>query len=97
MPRKNKSSAKKTVTPEEARDRMYNYWDNVVYKHDGENWDDASKTARTLLERLDDPNSIFHDDEFLHKIIDDMENDKKVKNTRFISKEGEGDEQEKNP
>jgi len=65
------------------RERMYTYWDGVFQE------DTDSRTAKGLLQCIDDPQSLFHNDEFLHKLIDDMEKDKKVKNTRHISEDRE--------
>ena len=73
--------ARKKPDPERVRNRMFAYWDRVFDE------DVESLTARTLLERTEDPQSIFHDEEFLNQLIDDMERDKKVKNTRHIVRE----------
>ena len=62
--------------PEDARRTMHQYW-NRVYSDDMD-----SKTARRYLKQLEDPESLFHNDKYLHELVDDMEKDKKVKNTR---------------
>ncbi len=76
MPRKRRSS-----DPDRARARMYSYWDRVFSE------DEDSQTARALIERTADPQSLFHDEEFLNRFVDDMEREKKVKSTRHIVKE----------
>jgi hypothetical protein len=60
---------------------MYSYWDRVFSE------DEDSQTARVLIERTSDPQSLFHDEEFLNRFVDDMEREKKVKSTRHIVKE----------
>ena len=69
---------RKTVKErEEIRARMYGYW-NEFYKQDTE-----SKTARVFLERLEDPESLFNNEEWLQKTIDEIEAERGVKNSRW--------------
>jgi len=58
------------------RDRMLSYWEDRYQK------DTESKIAQALLQNLDDPDSLFNDIEFLDKIVDDIENDKRPRKTR---------------
>ncbi len=69
---------KKTKKEREAiAARMYGYW-NDFYKQDTE-----SKIARVLVENLKDPESMFYDEDFLQRYIDEIEKEKGVKNSRW--------------
>ena len=57
--------------------RMYAYW-NEFYQRDTE-----SKIARALIENLQDPESMFHDEDFLQRYIDEIEQEKGVENSRW--------------
>jgi len=71
-----------------ARRRMYEYWDDVFRK------DCESKTARSLLKNIEDPDSIFHDDEFLNSFLDEIEEERGEKNTKWVIKNGKGKDDE---
>ncbi len=57
--------------------RMYGYW-NDFYRKDTE-----SKIARVLVDNLNDPESLFYDEEFLQRYVDEIEAEKGVKNSRW--------------
>ena len=67
---------KKGTKSEQTSETMFGYWDDVFKK------DLDSRTAKELLENIQDPNSLFLDEEFLHEYVDDIEKKKGVKNTR---------------
>jgi len=61
--------------------RMFAYWNQQFHM------DTESATAKTFWDRMEDPESLFLDDEFLNVFLDNLEREKGVRNTRrFLDK-----------